>query len=520
MTQLYFPVFKRAWTFVALGAFSLLALGSCSKPAATSQQSTPASATNPPAFSLIKEDDLRRDLFSLASDSLRGRRAGETEELRAAAWMAERAREAGLLPAGDDGTYFQFFPMRRMQVSPLSQITFNNRSLQLNKEVWVTAPVEGQVEGTPVFLNTYADTIKQNVRGKIVVMRMLPPSTLPAPGMSLWGYRYILSAVRQQSITLTRAGAAAIVLLADSTTQANLAFAGHGFEEGSYQLEGPATTVQTTSRAVPTLIVLPTVGGQSMADNLRKSSAAAKIQIKVDSYIYPSANVVAQAPGADPALKNEYVLFSGHHDHDGVGTPINGDSIWNGADDNGTVSVAMLAIARAWKQNPGQRSALFVWHGAEERGLLGSRWYAEHPTVKKEAIVAVLNGDMIGRNAPDSAALLGSIKPHRNSTALVDMALQANQNFTKFKLDTSWDEQRHPEGWYFRSDHLPYARVGIPAIFFTTLLHPDYHTPRDEAQYIDITKLAKMTRWMYATGWAISNTPKRPTVDPDFKLER
>ncbi|WP_210487218.1 M28 family peptidase [Rufibacter aurantiacus] len=520
MTQTYFSISKRVRRFTALGALSILVFGSCSKPAATSQQSTPASATNPPAFSVIREDDLRRDLFSLASDSLRGRRAGETEELRAAAWMAERAREAGLLPAGDDGTYFQFFPLRRTQVSRQSHITINGRRLLLNKEVWVTSPVEGVAESTPVFLNSLADTTRQNLRGKIVAMRMLPPTNLPAPGMSLWGYRYILSAVRQQGTILTRAGAAAIVLIADSTTQASLAFAGHGFEEGSYQLEGLVATAQTSSRAVPTLIVLPTASGQSMQDNLRKPSGTSRIQIKVDSYIYPSANVVARAPGADPNLRNEYVLFSGHHDHDGVGTPINGDSIWNGADDNGTVSVAMLAIARAWKQNPGQRSALFVWHGAEERGLLGSRWYAENPTVKKESIVAVLNGDMIGRNAPDSAALLGSIKPHKNSTALVDMALQANQNFTKFKLDTSWDEQRHPEGWYFRSDHLPYARVGIPAIFFTTLLHPDYHTPRDEAQRIDITKLAKMTRWMYATGWAISNTLQRPTVDPDFKLER
>ncbi|RNI31682.1 M28 family peptidase [Rufibacter latericius] len=496
---------------------ALLSLAGCTRPASTA--SAPASATNPPAFSAITEEDLRHDLFAMASDSLRGRRAGETEELRAATWTAERARLAGLEPAGDDGTYFQFFPLRRTQVSPQSQITLAGRKLTLNKDVWVTSPIEGQIYGAPVWLNALSDTTRLQVRGKIVVMRMLPPTTLPAPGMSLWGYRYILSAVRQQGTLLTRAGASAIVLLADSTTQANLAFAGHGFEEGTYQLEG-ATPTQTSSRAVPILIALPTLSGQSLEDQLRKANGTASLHIKVDSYLYPSANVVARAPGSDPTLKNEYVLFSGHHDHDGVGTPINGDSIWNGADDNGTVNVAMLAIARAWKQTPGQRSALFVWHGAEERGLLGSRWYAENPTVKKESIVAVLNGDMIGRNAPDSAALLGSTLPHRNSQALVDMALQANQNFTKFKLDTSWDDQKHPEGWYFRSDHLPYARVGIPAIFFTTLLHPDYHTPKDEADKIDYKKLARMTRWMYATGWAISNTPQRPTVDPGFKLER
>jgi len=131
-----------------------------------------------------------------------------------------------------------------------------------------------------------------------------------------------------------------------------------------------------------------------------------------------------------------------------------------------------------------------------------------------------LNGDMIGRNNPDSAALLGVTPPHRNSKALAQMAFQANQQLTHFKIDTTWDRPLHPEGFYFRSDHLPYARAGIPAIFFTTLLHPDYHTPRDEPQRIDIKKLAKITQWMYATGWLISNTTTRPSLDPNFKLER
>src|SRR5204863_6630164 len=136
------------------------------------------------------------------------------------------------------------------------------------------------------------------------------------------------------------------------------------------------------------------------------------------------------------------------------------------------------------------------------------------------SIVAVLNGDMIGRNHPDSAALLGVLPPHRNSRALVDMALAANRRTAGFALDSTWDAVTHPEGWYFRSDHLPYARAGIPSIFFTTLLHPDYHTPRDEASRIDIAKLARMTRWMYATGWTIGEAPARPDVVPGFKLER
>jgi Zn-dependent M28 family amino/carboxypeptidase len=185
--------------------------------------------------------------------------------------------------------------------------------------------------------------------------------------------------------------------------------------------------------------------------------------------------------------------------------PIDGDSIWNGADDNATVSVAMLAIARAWKQQPSKRSALWVWHGAEERGLLGSRWHAMKPMVPRDQIVAVLNADMIGRNHPDSASLLGIQPPHRNSSDLVAHALRANQLTGRFTLDSLWDRPTHPEGWYFRSDHLPYARLNIPAVMYSTNLHPDYHTPRDNPDRIDVDKLRRMTQWMYATGWLVGD---------------
>jgi Zn-dependent M28 family amino/carboxypeptidase len=224
--------------------------------------------------------------------------------------------------------------------------------------------------------------------------------------------------------------------------------------------------------------------------------------------------------GTDAKLANEYVLFSSHQDHDGVRQPYGADSIYNGADDNVTVSVAILAAGRAFSQQRGKRSALFVWHGAEERGLLGSKWFSAHPTIPKESIVAVLNGDMIGRNHPDSAALLGMQPPHRNSSELVQMALEANAEGPRFKLDTLWDKPTHVEGWYFRSDHLPYARSNIPALMYTTLLHADYHTPMDEAAAIDLKKLHKMTEWMYRTGWKVANADKRPAIDAGFKLER
>jgi len=251
---------------------------------------------------------------------------------------------------------------------------------------------------------------------------------------------------------------------------------------------------------------------------LRTDGQIVNIKMRVEQFETPSVNIIGVVAGTDPKLKDEYVVFSSHQDHDGVRFVVNGDSIWNGADDNASTSVALLAIARSWVKHPSKRSALFIFHGAEERGLLGSRYHAAHPVVPLAQMAAVLNGDMIGRNAADTAALLGSQPPHRNSLELVNMALDANRASTKFVVDSSWDRPTHPEGWYFRSDHVPYAERNVPSLFFSSNLHPDYHTPRDDEKGIDYPKLTHMTQWMYMTGWMVGNAAKRPTIDQGFVL--
>lgn len=464
-----------------------------------------ATGQNSPALDAIKKSDLKTDIFELAADEMLGRRAGTINELRAAAWVAQKAREAGLEPAGEDGTFFQFFPLYRTTVSNQSRISFNGKDLKLWKDIYEVSPVPVQFEENIVWLSP-ADTTA-NLTDKVVAMKLLPPKKLPEEGMSLWVYRYALSALRQQSKMLKRQGAKAAILVADSTAYSKIGFFGHGLEDGKYEID--KENWQKKEDALPVFLVTP-----EFEEQLKKNIKV-KADVSIDKYSYPSANVVAKVTGTNADLKDEYVLFSGHHDHDGVGVAIEGDSIWNGADDNASVSVAMLAIGRAWVKDPGDRSALFVWHGAEERGLFGSRYFVKHPTVKKEKIVAVLNGDMIGRNESGNAALLGAITPHKNSSDLVEMAMNANEELTNFNVDTSWDAEDHPEFWYFRSDHLPYAQANVPAIFFTTLLHPDYHTPKDEADKIDLDKLLKMTQWMYATGWKISQNKKAPALDAE-----
>jgi peptidase M28-like protein len=470
----------------------------------------------------LREREIARDLQFLASDAMRGREAGTLDELRASAWVAEQARAAGLEPAGDDGTYLQFWSIRRTRLSASSRISLAGAPLTLWQDVVVTGGVSADLSADlpVVFIapGKEADLDGIDLKGKAVAVTLARPENAPSPSVSLSSWRYARLAVQQQSRPLAQRGASAVILVADSIAEEGMSFYAAASGRGTYALDTGAVR-RPGGAQVPVLLVRREAFNQ-VRDKVREATNRLTLSMVTETFTYPSVNIVGRVRGTDARLRDEYVLFSGHQDHDGVRYPVNGDSIWNGADDNATTSVAMLAIARAWSKHPGRRSALFVWHGAEERGLLGSRWFVEHPTVPRGAIVAVLNGDMMGRNNPDSAALLGVQPPHRNSTALVGMALAANAMTAKFHLDTLWDRPTHPEGWYFRSDHLPYARAGIPALFYSTNLHPDYHTPRDEASRIDVAKLTRMTQWMYATGWLVAQADQRPGLDPGFKLER
>ncbi|MFC1660789.1 M28 family metallopeptidase [Gemmatimonadota bacterium] len=470
---------------------------------------------SPSGLSAITMEDLEADLIALADDDFLGREAGTENELRAAAWLAQRAREAGLEPAGEDGSYFQFFPLRRMRVSGGSLIRIGDVEFRIWEDANVLSPVETTVEGELVWVgDTPPEEIDGGrVSGRPVAAMILPPSLPPAPDVRLWEWRYSMAAVRERSRDLVNLGATAVVLVADEVTDVAFDLTAGWQMRGRTRGDTPAA--QDRAEGSPPVIWIrgDRVGDVSQGQMLRA-------EISTESFLYPSANVVATVPGSDPELGGEYVLFSGHHDHDGVRWPVAGDSIYNGADDNATACVALLAIGRAFAENPGRRGALFVWHGAEEKGLIGSRWYAQNPTVPPSSIKAVLNADMIARNHPDSAAILGMLPPHRNSSDLVEMALAANDAVGGFALDTLWDQPDHPEGFYFRSDHAPYAQAGIPALFYTSLLHADYHTPKDETEALDFEKLLRFTRWMYATGWAVAQAEQAPRIDEGWEYRR
>jgi hypothetical protein len=404
------------------------------------------------------------------------------------------------------------------------------RTLALWTEIVPNGNAAVEVSASTIWAGDGSDTTI-DVRGKVAVATLAPPTNpVRADGTNSYEYRYATAAIQATNARFQRRGAVALILVADSI--ADLAFDGLGAirSRGAYDVEGGAPRFAPTAAgagggrggrggggaggpATPVFVVR-----RSQLGALRGGGESAELKVHIENFLSPSVNIVGVIRGTDPKLRDEYVLYSSHQDHDGVRYVINGDSTWSGADDNGSVSVALLAIARAFAKQPGKRSVLFVYHGAEERGLLGSRYHAAHPVVPLASIVAVLNGDMIGRNNPDSASLMGIQPPHRNSSELVAMALRANDLTGKFKLDSLWDRPTHPEGWYFRSDHVPYARLNVPAVEYSTNLHADYHTPRDKPAAINYPKLTRMTRWMYLTGWLAANADRRPAVDSGFVL--
>jgi len=250
-------------------------------------------------------------------------------------------------------------------------------------------------------------------------------------------------------------------------------------------------------------------------------------------------NIVAVVEGIDPTLKSTYVAFGAHYDHVGyaegetvttdgqmrrvqppgvVTKGAEADRIWNGADDDGSGTVALMALAHAFAQGSRpKRSLLFVWHVGEERGLWGSRYFADYPTVPMASIVSQLNIDMIGRNRDNKASesntvyLVGS---DRISSELHALNETANRSLAKpLTLDYEMNDPADLEQVYYRSDHYSYAAKGVPIIFFTTGLHPDYHANTDEVSKIEFGKLSRIVQLVYATGQRVANLDHAPVRD-------
>ncbi|HJU65265.1 MAG TPA: M28 family peptidase [Gemmatimonadaceae bacterium] len=529
---------RRSSALLILAFTAACSRGASAPPAGPAPEPPPGgdTAASPSADRTISADALRNDLVIFAADSLRGREAGTAASLAAARFLVSRLTELGLQPGGDSG-FYQRVPVRQQRLGTATSFRVTTPrgevALAAGRDVVPLlslgpgAPLprlsaEGDVVfagyGTQISELQRDDLAGLELRGKtVVVIHGAPPGLDSARVAELTSPNML----GQRLAVVTQRGAAAVVLLLTGPAARDFDAIAAQMMSGAMTLADSATTDDTDApRPLPLVMIgLPRAGSPLLpagwpADDKPQTLRGHRFRGNVDlqrgqQFTY---NVVAIIPGSDATLSKTYVAFGAHLDHIGIQPPVSGDSIANGADDDGSGSVGLLAIARAIAARPAKRSTLFVWHTAEEQGLLGSQYFIEHSTVPRDSIVAQLNADMIGRNHPDSIYIVGPMAaPNNQSRALGAIVDSVNAASTRrFLVNREWDSPTHPEQIYFRSDHYNYAKHGIPIIFFTTGLHDDYHKVSDEVSKIDFDKLANVAALMRDVGLAVGNSAARP----------
>ncbi|MCC6318971.1 MAG: M28 family peptidase [Gemmatimonadaceae bacterium] len=495
----------------------------CASGAPSTPSAAPAAAT-----SGLSVAELRRDLTVFASDSFGGRETGTPYADKAARWIAARLQEIGVEPGGDSG-YFARVPMHRTVVTPGPiQVSSagGTTTLSLGRDfAFLTslgpgAPLPRNTVDAEVVFAGYGlvdpklqrdDYAGLQVAGKVVVIAGAVPPGLDAEQTKALANPQSL--FNRLGLAIGRQPAAVVLLLPDSTFhQAASQFAGTqiALDKGTpLAADGPRPLPMVAVGRLGSVLMpagWPASRG-ALASGTRLKASYSETASRFNGY-----NVVGIVRGSDPALRATYVAFGAHYDHIGISAPVNGDSINNGADDDGSGSVTLLGIARAWLQGPRpKRSALFVWHVGEEKGLFGSEAFTDKPTVPLDSIVAQLNADMIGRNGTDSLYLVGpGAAPNGQSAVLGTVVDSVNAALPQpFTFNREWDTTTHPERIYYRSDHFNYARKGIPIVFFTSGLHDQYHQVTDEAALINYEKLARVGDLMLRTGIALGNRATR-----------
>lgn len=512
--------------------------------------SAPPPPPTPAAIRAANIADLRGDLTVFASDSFGGRETGTPYIRKAAQFLANRLVTLGLEPAGDS-MYYQRVPLYRTTFTAATRMSITNGSVTLPLalgtdlvpvlNIGAGAPLPKRNADGDVFFAGYGraeagpggrnDFSKIDAPGRvIVILHGAPPSIRDS------ATRALMEGSAELSQRLVRAlpyQPSAIILL----------FAGDK-ADFYYQvlpnyLRGVSRTadnsISDAGRQLPMIIfgiakagsmLMPPSGAASeepQALGRRFSAHAEARQEQFTDY-----NVAAVVRGTDPRLNKTYVAFGAHYDHSGFqsgGPP--GDSIANGADDNASGSMAMLSIAKSMMTNRPRRSVLFVWHTAEEKGLLGSEYFADHPTVPIDSIVAHINLDMIGRrggadskfNSQAQGALgenrlfvLGPLSAPNNQSRTIGAIFDTvnSRQVRPFFVDRAFDNPNHPEGYYERSDHINYAKKGIPILFVSTGFHEDYHKVTDEVSKIDFDKLSRITGLLLEFATTLGNREARP----------
>ncbi len=504
----------------------------------------------------IRQEHLRADLFFIAGDSLRGRLTDTEENHATADFIRSRFERMGLNPAGPNNSYFQ--PYNLMTATLPASQTSNmldviagdgaTRRLRAGQEFYPHRVSASGVASAPVAFVGFGISAPQlgyddytgDVKGKIVLALDHEPGERDPNSPFDGVVTSEPSTAWRKALAAQEKGAVAVLFVSDVHNHPGAA----NFEAAArtYWPEKPPRILNYTLATwadrihIPVAQVSPAVatslvaGTNKTLEELSKASETARgftplalpgakvsVHTAVDRHIVPDRNVVALVEGSDPRLKNEWVIVSAHYDHNGA----DGTQIFNGADDNGSGTVALIEIAEAYAlaakagQRP-RRSVLFAAWNSEERGLLGAWAYTEQPLAPLTSIAAVLNMDMIGRNEEipvgggQRFAGLEVQTAESNSNALNLMAFSKVPDITAavekanapIGLDLKKRYDNNSSNLVRRSDQWPFLQRGVPAMGFITGLHPDYHTQYDRPE--------KIARLVHQVSWDIANSDARP----------
>jgi hypothetical protein len=516
------------------------------------QKTAPLSLASQRGADTITAAQLKDYLSFIASDEMEGRDTPSRGLDTTAKFLAMNLSRWGFKPAGDEGSYFQKIALSRDLIDKAeTHAQLNNQPLVLGDDYIPSVRLADIAAAQMVFAGNGWFVKAKNIdaykgidaKGKIAVI-FGPPNGLPS------GIRNSDLAGKRGEDWMNvgeyaqKQGVAGIVIVPDFQYLANwdrnrTRMTERGITKVD-KFQSPAGT------QIPQIVISPRVAnvlfqgekqnapsifetvyaGQPLEPFALNPDKKLSLAVKVKSDPATTQNVVAVFEGSDPLLKNEYVALGAHYDHVGIGIPVNGDAIYNGADDDGSGTTALLAIAEALAKASARpkRSVLFVWHAGEEKGLWGSRYFTDYPTIPLDKIVTQINIDMIGRSkkagdtnprnrelsGPNEIYVIGS---KMMSTELGELTESVNKQYLNVTFDYRYDDPGDPNRFFFRSDHFNYARKGIPIVFFFDGEHEDYHRPGDSVDKIDFQKMEKVARTIYMTLWEVASRPTRPKVD-------
>lgn len=516
---------------------------------------------------------LYKHLSVVAHDSLEGRDTGSKGLQKAADYIIENYKRIGITGGMPDGSYLQPVELNTSKLERVSvKITQTERSETKDKKGKIVITEEVKVmesqltaDSTPDIIQIYggeksfsADVVYGGIGLTDVTRNVKPFEGVDIKDKWVLVFMNIPSVVDGDTVlnpsfnnnsryreVIMGMGAKGLLMIPESegrfmrnVTQARerigktsglrLAYLDTD-EEGlnfSYSLIRPEVAAKLLGLADSTALQQAYTDLTKSLKTFRARPLSTQVELSVVSTPAKvvSHNIIGMVEGSDPELKKEVVVLSAHYDHVGVGTPdANGDKIYNGADDDGSGTVGILAVGealmKAKQAGVGPKRSVMILHvTGEEKGLLGSRYYSDHPTVPIENTIANVNADMIGRVDDDytkrgEKGYIYIIGGSIISSAMDSLLHVANTNSAKLKLDMKYNDLNDPNQFYRRSDHWNFGRLGVPFSFLFNGTHPEYHRPGDHIEKIVFDEYARRTQLLYAYAVELANMNGRPKVD-------